>query len=894
MRAMRMPISFLSAVLVLLVRCSADGKKVSVKEVVFDSSIADIQWLGENHLTVLLQTTKGRLYRSTNGGDNWNDITDSMRVEMPGIAESNQPSITVDSMSISPAEKNTVMVSGTKRNHFISNDGGATWRRIRQKASIHTFMFHKTRPKWALLSSWTDACDSQKAKAPRPDTDDDSVDDDEKGPCNHMLYITKDLGRTFSLVTSYVVQFSWGSKEMNQQDRIYFTHFRQKKGDQPKLSLWSKHVDFAYSDNYGGSINRLVYRGNKFLVSHGFIFVAKLKDASSQTVNLMCSSDGGGTFRAAKLPQELEEKSYTVLDTSEGAVILHVNHGSREPYGVGNVYVSDKDGVKFTLSLPNNVRSSSGDCEFDKVLSLDGVYLGNFRDIPRSGDGSSPNLDDAKGASTKKAEANKEAEELEKSASSTEVDKRRSSRAKGKDETVVRTVISFDKGGVWSYLKPPSVDSLGKKIDCPPDRCWLHLHGITNFHNYAPFYSSENAIGIIMGTGNVGAYLRFEPDQINTYLSRNGGLTWVEAHKGAFIYEFGDHGGLLVMADDIRKTKQVVFSWNEGQSWYDFELSEYPVEVDNIVTEPNSTSTKFLLYGTRGDAGVVYHLDFDALGQPLCKGVWAADSVSSDYETWSPSDGRSEKNNGEKCMMGRQVTYTRRKQTSECFNGEKFERPIIKKNCACTEENFDCEMGFARKVGELECKLTEDYVALVGVPEKCSSQDYFYTDAYRKVVGDSCEGGWQPPKVLAPCPAKRISRGAMSVLGTITMVAVIMAAATYLGSNERFKTYFANYGFENFNSVKYATIGARAPETALESVGTRFDADFIEDDFTDDAPQLMAYNGAGKSDEGDVQLLPSRIGTAAAQVPKLQGPPGGAGGAAAGAADNGDGDVDLL
>merc|ERR1712061_601620 len=171
-----------------------------------------------------------------------------------------------------------------------------------------------------------------------------------------------------------------------------------------------------------------------------------------------------------------------------------------------------------------NVRSSSGDCEFDKVLSLEGVYLANFKDVPRS-DG------DSKAVASKKADANKEAEEIEKAATSgTEVDKR-GPKAKGKEENVIRTVISFDKGGVWSYLKPPKVDSLGKKIDCPPDRCWLHLHGITNFHNYAPFYSTENAVGIIMGTGCVGPYLRFEPDQTNTYLSRDGGLTFVEAHK---------------------------------------------------------------------------------------------------------------------------------------------------------------------------------------------------------------------------------------------------------------------------------------------------------------------------------------------------------------------------
>merc|ERR1719218_540515 len=362
--------------------------------------------------------------------------------------------------------------------------------------------------------------------------------------------------------------------------------------------------------------------------------------------------------------------------------------------------------------------------------------MANFKDFPKA----ASDDDGAKGKKSQDDQSTKEAEELEKSSTQTDVDKRRSARTRGKDESVVRTVISFDKGGAWSYLKPPKVDSVGKKIDCPPDKCWLHLHGITNFHNYAPFYSIENAIGIIMGTGNVGAYLRFEPDQINTYLSRDGGLTWVEAHKGAFIYEFGDHGGLLVMADDIRKTKQVVFSWNEGQSWFDFDLGKYPVEVDNIVTEPNSTSTKFLLYGTRGDAGVIFHLDFDALEQPLCKGVWAADSVSSDYETWTPSDGKSSEKNGEKCMLGRQITYTRRKQTSECFNGEKFDRPMSKKSCACTEENYECEMGFARQVGEMECKLTQDSAAVMTVPSACDSGDYYFTDAYRKVVGDSCEG----------------------------------------------------------------------------------------------------------------------------------------------------------
>ena len=41
------------------------------------------------------------------------------------------------------------------------------------------------------------------------------------------------------------------------------------------------------------------------------------------------------------------------------------------------------------------------------------------------------------------------------------------------------SVITFDKGGVWSRIRPPSVDSEGKEFPCTPvhgrDTCSLHL-----------------------------------------------------------------------------------------------------------------------------------------------------------------------------------------------------------------------------------------------------------------------------------------------------------------------------------------------------------------------------------------------------------------------------------
>jgi len=53
-----------------------------------------------------------------------------------------------------------------------------------------------------------------------------------------------------------------------------------------------------------------------------------------------------------------------------------------------------------------------------------------------------------------------------------------------------------------------------------------------------------------MATGNVGDFLSFRADEVNTYLSRDAGLSWFEVKKGSYIYELGDHGGLIIMADN--------------------------------------------------------------------------------------------------------------------------------------------------------------------------------------------------------------------------------------------------------------------------------------------------------------------------------------------------------
>jgi hypothetical protein len=80
-------------------------------------------------------------------------------------------------------------------------------------------------------------------------------------------------------------------------------------------------------------------------------------------------------------------------------------------------------------------------------------------------------------------------------------------------------------------------------------------------------YSPKNALGILIGTGNVGYHLATRPFEINTFLSRDGGKNWFEIKKGSHMFEIGDHGGLIVIGEDQNTSSSVHFSWDEGLTW---------------------------------------------------------------------------------------------------------------------------------------------------------------------------------------------------------------------------------------------------------------------------------------------------------------------------------------
>jgi hypothetical protein len=134
-------------------------------------------------------------------------------------------------------------------------------------------------------------------------------------------------------------------------------------------------------------------------------------------------------------------------------------------------------------------------------------------------------------------------------------------------------------------------------------------------------------------------------------------------------------------------------------------------------------------------------LDFKDLHEPKCKGVEKPGEVGSDYELWSPYDGR----HGEKCFMGQQISYVRRLQDSECFNGEELERKVFKQYCTCTEMDYECDLGYYRTSSLTSCTKDENFPKEELEKEKeimCEQFGWYpISKGYRRIPNNRCIEG---------------------------------------------------------------------------------------------------------------------------------------------------------
>jgi hypothetical protein len=684
--------------LLLSLGAAQTSRNIELQLTSLDSPVNDIVYCGKDNSVVLTTTDKNSVYRSDDSGITWTPLTESLKQASTGAIPDTQPSGKVDRIILSTADPSTLALQGPSGLVWFSGDCAKTFKAVNQGRVIKDVKLHPTVKTWALSASWEKCSDFQNSAC----------------KTNKTIYFTRNSGTDWVSLTDFVVQFSWAQdgldadlRERIPKERVLFSRVRDE-ARAVKITGWSEAIDLLKTDDFMKTSEVVVPRGNKFIVADRYIMVAQVIEENSSDVQLLVSNERNiDRFYKAELPiKRIPDHSYTLLDSSEDSLMVNINHyGPQASYG--NIYISDPTGRRFALSLLHNVRTVEGVSDVVKLQSLEGIYLANFYD---------------KEFTTKELQSFKA------------VNKKVATNTNPPERSYIKSVITFDKGGEWKTLTPPEKDSEGKRVVCSDEECSLHLHLLT-YERFAPAYSAESAVGLLLGTGNVGYSLSHSADEINTYLSRDGGLTWFEVRKGSNIYEIGDHGGLIVMADDQTPTDTLYYSWNEGLTWEALKFSSTKVKVDNILIKPGSTSLKFLLYGSTKSKGVVVSLDFSSLLEPQCRNPNSPGTDASDYELWSPNDGRS----GSRCLMGRHVTYIRRKREAECYNGETYEAITETENCECTPSDYECDVGYYRdKAGS--CVRVESYDL---PPEVCVEDDVFYEilTGYRRVASNTCLGG---------------------------------------------------------------------------------------------------------------------------------------------------------
>jgi hypothetical protein len=179
--------------------------------------------------------------------------------------------------------------------------------------------------------------------------------------------------------------------------------------------------------------------------------------------------------------------------------------------------------------------------------------------------------------------------------------------------------------------------------------------------------------------------------------------------------------------------------------------------------------------GSKESKGVAVAFDFSTLHEPQCKNPELAGTAESDYELWSPNDGRA----GSKCLMGRTVVYQRRKPEAECYNGQEFDRSSFRESCICTEEDYECDIGYFRE-GKEPCRPIPNAEQAA---QACLPGEEFYEipTGYRRVAGNTCNRGVsdQYDPVRVACSISSLSSTAYFLLLVMGLIAVGYGVATH-------------------------------------------------------------------------------------------------------------------
>jgi len=781
---------FLISLLFVLSRCAKNPEIIATK---LDGRILERVFCGKNNEILLIRTENNTVYRSENYGQSFTQITESFEKSNEEILSESSQIGEISNILKSEADEKLLIFVGIKGFLWSTQNCAGNISPLNRDFPISRIKLHPTEKNWILASS-PQKCNAEK---------------NECHPNAFSLYISLDLGANWKKIAENILHFEWpfNLAQINngiEKERIFVLKYEKNR------------VNLVKSDDFFGNKTILLYDVTEFTLRANYLFaIQKSRDSTEAILMTSTLQEQFEKFRIAVFTKEnLKPHSFHILDTSESTVFLLVTHGISSPFG--DLYVSDSSGTQFSLSLKNLIKDTIHGADFTKISGIEGIYIANALTEKAAIE-----------YERQKEEEENEEEEWENEEKNWDAENSGSmtnSHAKKKITTLLvqnnmQTFITFNKGGSWRYLRPPKADYKNKILHCAGDEeCSLHLY--IKKGTSMPLHSHKNAHGLILANGNIGRALFTESDTKNVYFSRDGGLTWLEIAKGFHVFDLADHGGVLAMAGiDKDKSVSLKYSWNEAETWEKMKLSNQNGTVVDIFTEPNSSSQNFLIqiefYETDPEEETIqkfttiYSINFEPMHIRPCKGPNFAGSPDSDYEIWAPYGGRLD----EKCILGHRISYVRRKRSAECYNGVKFEHPISIENCECTEEDYECDYGFARKnqLSNSPC------IAQVNIsytpPSTCTlGGSYSVTSGYRKIPGDTCMNGILHEPIVLSCAYSVMTGSNLAFFGIISVIGIILMAmcCSFKSDNKKQKA--------DLREIKYGKIHEKSDQQDEETL----------------------------------------------------------------------------
>ncbi|KAG9345536.1 hypothetical protein JZ751_008680 [Albula glossodonta] len=543
------------------------------------------------------------------------------------------------------------------------------------------------------------------------------------------LYVSTDLGRKWTILQERVSKdrIFWSVAGVDVDPDLVHMEMQDSSGGFLYVTCLIQNCsDKMVTAQFLGKIDQ-----NSLAVQDDYIFV---KVTTGNRTKYYVSYRRN-EFVQMRFPKYALPKDVQIVSTDENQVFLALQEWHQmDTY---NLYMSDPQGVYYSIVL-ENVRSTKQPEEnvlidILEVRGIKGVFLANQK-----------------------------------------VD--------GK----VTTLITYNKGRDWNPLTPPATDLNGKPVNCKPPDCHLHLHlrWADNPYVSGTVHTKDSAPGLIMGAGNLGSQLVEYKEEM--YITADCGKSWRQVFEEEHHILYLDHGGVIVAIKDTsiplkilkskvkgkRKTGKeglmggdggregkrqtegymgikdlfpeaaltpgitdsAWFSIDEGRTWTVHNFTSTSVFVDGLLNEPGDETLVMTVFGH-----ISYRSDWELVKVDF-RQSFPRQCTEADYDSWRLTDLQ-----GERCIMGQERSYRKRKESSFCIKGKSFTSALTAKPCQCTEKDFTCDYGFERAPSlkaEGDRCFADFWHDPDSPPEDCHlGHSYESSTGYRKVVSNVCEGG---------------------------------------------------------------------------------------------------------------------------------------------------------